>query len=82
LIVNYIFWSNLQANGLHDKFGNSINFLRFLFLPFESPISINSFILSLNMYFVPSIIAILLSAYVGWKINNNDKAENLPLSKE
>jgi len=71
LVVNYLLWSNLQANGLHDKLGNPINFSRFLFIPLENPSIVMLFSL-INPYLVPSIIAILVSIYIEWKINNGE----------
>jgi hypothetical protein len=55
---NYISWLNLSSYGLHDVSGNSIDFQSYLFPSSYSP------------YFMPGIVATLMSAYVGWKINN------------
>lgn len=77
LIVNSMFWL------LFSSYRGG-NFWQFFLYPFflyypraESSLSflVNNIVLSPDVYFLPSIIAIPLSAYMGWKINKIDIVE-------
>jgi hypothetical protein len=78
LIVNFMFWL------LFSSYRGG-NFWQFFLYPFylyyprvESFLSflVNNIVLSPDVYFLPSIIAIPLSSYVGWKINKFDALDN------
>ncbi len=71
LAGNYLQWTHLQSIGLQDRFGNPYSFWEYLFPhPPQGPLSLISFTYTPNDYFLPSIIAFLLFAYAGWRINN------------
>jgi len=74
LIVNFLYWL------LYSSFKGG-DFWQFFLYPFylyypraESFLSfiVNNVILPPNLYFLPSMIAIPLSGYMGWKINRFD----------
>lgn len=66
--ANYLYW--LSRVTAPPFYGDHMTFYEYLFSVKFS--SFSTFIMSPNWYFMPSIIAIIISPYIGWKINTVD----------